>query len=78
MIKALKENVQEYDEINGVIKDNLKNVWQRKSALEIRLTYDSERRALRSQDKKRTGTSEVRFLRSVPGVTLTKKWEVGT
>jgi hypothetical protein len=26
MIKALKENVQEYDEINGVIKDNLKNV----------------------------------------------------
>lgn len=80
MNKDLEENVQKYNKLNGCIRRYLgKNM---RTEVKLRmynviskpaLQYGSETWVMREEDKRRIETSEMRFLRSMLGVTRRDK-----
>jgi hypothetical protein len=76
----LEENVQKYNKLNGCIKIYLGKNMRKEIKLRLHniiskpaLQYGSETWILRAEDKRRIETSEMRFLRSVLGVSLRDK-----
>jgi hypothetical protein len=75
----LEDNVQKYNKLNGCIKrylgKNMKGIKLRLHNIISKpaLQYGSETWVLRAEDKRRIETSEMRFLRSVLGVSLRDK-----
>jgi hypothetical protein len=76
----LEDNVQKYNKLNGCIKRYLGKNMRKEIKLRLHniiskpaLQYGSETWVLRAEDKRRIETSEMRFLRSVLGVSLRYK-----
>jgi hypothetical protein len=80
MIMDLEDNVQKYNKLNGCIKRYLGKNMRKEIKIRLHniisepaLQYGSETWVLRAEDKRRIETSEIRFLRSVLGVSLRDK-----
>jgi hypothetical protein len=76
----LEDNVQKYNKLNGCIKRYLGKNMKKEIKLRLHhiiskpaLQYGSETWVLRAEDQRRTETSDMRFLRSVLGVSLRDK-----
>jgi hypothetical protein len=76
----LEDNVQKYNKLNRCIKRYLGKNMRKEIKLRLHniilkpaLQYGSEMWVLRAKDKRRIETSEMRFLRSVLGVSLRDK-----
>jgi hypothetical protein len=76
----LEDNVQKYNKLNGCIKRCLGKNMRKEIKLRLHniiskpaLQYGSETWVLREEDKRRIETSEMRFLRSVLGVSQRDK-----
>jgi hypothetical protein len=76
----LEDNVQKYNKLNGCIKRYLGKNMRKEIKLRLRniiskpaLQYGSETWILRAEDKRRIETPEIKFLRSMLGVSLRHK-----
>jgi hypothetical protein len=76
----LEDNVQKYNKLNGCIKRYLGKNMRKEIKLRVHniiskpaLQYGSETWVLRTEDKRRIETSDMKFLRSVLGVSLRYK-----